>query len=233
MKKLLLCILISTSLIACKNNTKSTDTEMDSETISEEKMPENPTTAESIAYANGFENWNNVSEISFTFNVDRGDQHFQRSWTWMPKKDKVKMVSEKDTVNYLRTKMDSTLQKTDAGFINDRYWLLAPFNLMWDEGTTFSEKKNVIAPISKDTLNQLTVVYSNEGGYTPGDAYDFYFGNDYKIKEWVYRKGNDSVATMATTWEDYKSYKGLEIATMHKDSTGGFKLYFTDISVKK
>tara|TARA_R100001369_G_scaffold90868_3_gene130657 strand:+ start:2913 stop:3614 length:702 start_codon:yes stop_codon:yes gene_type:complete len=233
MKKLLLCILTSTSLIACKNNTKSTDTEMDPETILEEKIPENPTIAESIAYANGFENWNDVSEISFTFNVDRGEQHFQRSWTWMPKKDKIHMVSEEGTVTYKRSEIDSTLQKTDASFINDKYWLLAPFNLVWDEGTTFSEKKNVIAPISKDTLNQLTVVYSNDGGYTPGDAYDLYFGNDYIIKEWVYRKGNDSAATMATTWEDYKNYKGLEIATMHKDSTGGFKLYFTDISVKK
>ncbi|WP_339703297.1 hypothetical protein [uncultured Marixanthomonas sp.] len=233
MKNLFFFIFLSASLISCKNDAKSNNVDEEAEMTSEEKMPKNPTTAESIAYANGFENWDDVSKISFTFNVDRGDQHFERSWMWMPKKDKVKMVSEKDTVNYLRTKMDSTLQKTDAGFINDKYWLLAPFNLMWDEGATFSEKKNVIAPISKDTLNQLTVVYSNDGGYTPGDAYDLYFGNDYKIKEWIYRKGNDSVATMATTWENYKNHNGLEIATMHKDSTGGFKLYFTDISVKK
>jgi len=233
MKKIILLFFLSAIVISCKDNKKSSNTEMEAESISEEKMPENPTTAEAIAYANGFENWNDVSEISFTFNVDRGEQHFQRSWTWMPKEDKVKMVSEKDTVSYTRTKMDSTIQKADAGFINDKYWLLAPFNLMWDEGTTFSEKKNVVAPISKDTLDQLTVVYSSNGGYTPGDAYDFYFGNDYKIKEWVYRKGNDSVATMATTWEGYKTHNGLEIATMHKDSTGGFKLYFTDISVKK
>ena len=160
---------------------------------SEEVIPDNPTTAEAIAYANGYENWDDVSEIQFTFNVDRGEQHFERSWTWMPKEDKVKMVSEKDTINYVRSKMDSTMQKTDAGFINDKYWLLAPFNLMWDKGTTFSEKKNVVAPISKDTLNQLTVVYSNDGGYTPGDAYDFFYDENNKIREWNYRKGNDSL----------------------------------------
>jgi len=122
--------------------------------------------------------------------------------------------------------------KTDANFINDQYWLLAPFNLAWDDSVKFSEKKNVVSPISKDTLNLLTATYGGEGGYTPGDAYDFYYGDDFMVKEWTYRKGNDSVPSMTTTWEDYKTYNGLNLATMHKDETGNFKLYFTNISVK-
>ena len=32
--------------------------------------------------------------------------------------------------------------------------------------------------------------YLSEGGYTPGDAYDIYFNEDYMIKEWTFRKGN-------------------------------------------
>ena len=95
--------------------------------------------------------------------------------------------------------MDSIAMKTDASFINDKYWLLAPFNFVWDDGVTFSEKKHVIAPISKDTLDQLTLVYSDEGGYTPGDAYDFYFGKDYIIKEWAFRKGNNSIPSLIST----------------------------------
>ena len=79
----------------------------------------------------------------------------------------------------------------------------------------------------------ITITYGKEGGYTPGDAYDLYFGNDLIIKEWVFREGNDSVPNMVTTWEDYKDFNGLNIATMHRDSTGNFKLYFTNISVKK
>lgn len=103
------------------------------------------------------------------------------------------MLSTTDTVVYNRTSMDSLTKKTDASFINDKYWLLAPFNLVWDEGVSFSEKENVVAPVSKDTLNQLTILYGGEGGYTPGDAYDFYFGKDYIIKEWIFREANNSI----------------------------------------
>ena len=142
------------------------------------------------------------------------------------------MIMGADTISYNRMTMDSITQQTDARFINDKYWFLAPFNLVWDKGTTFSEKQNVIAPISKDTLNQLTVVYGDDGGYTPGDAYDFYFGKDFVIREWIFRQGNDSLPSMTNTWEDYKDFNGLRPATMRKDSTGDFKLYFTNISVK-
>ncbi|PVW17005.1 hypothetical protein [Marixanthomonas spongiae] len=240
MKKLIVFLSFSALFISCKDNKTVSDDNNETEINSEspvadeqEKMPNNPTTAQALAFANGYGNWNDVSEISFTFNVDRGDNHFERSWTWMPKNDKVQMVSGQETVTYRRAEVDSTLQKTDAAFINDKYWLLAPFNLIWDEGTTFSEKKNVVAPISKDTLSKLTVVYSNKGGYTPGDAYDFFYDEDNKIREWNYRKGNDPNPTMTTTWESYETHGGLEIATTHQDSTGNFKLYFTDISVKK
>ena len=228
MKKgvILFCLIIA--LAGCNEIKKSSEAIQSQENISEIKR----TTAETIAYKNGFENWEKVSEINFTFNVDRGENHFERSWSWKPKTHDVLMSMGENTVSYNRMKMDSIIKKTDASFINDKYWLLAPFNLVWDKGTTFSEKQNIIAPISKDTLNQLTLVYGNDGGYTPGDAYDFYFGKDFIIKEWVYRRANDSVPTMTNTWEDYEKFNGLQIAKMHKDSLGDFKLYFTNISVK-
>lgn len=222
----LLCLIVM--VVGCNEVKKSSEAIQLQENISEKKQ----TTAETIAYKSGFENWKKVSEINFTFNVDRGENHFERSWSWRPKTQDVLMIMGEDTVSYNRMKMDSIINKTDASFINDKYWLLAPFNLVWDKGTTFSEKQNVIAPISKDTLNQLTVVYGNDGGYTPGDAYDFYFGKYFIIKEWVYRRANDSLPTMTNTWEDYEEFNGLQIAKMHKDSLGDFKLYFTNISVK-
>jgi len=228
MKNLLAILFVSTLLFSCNNTKKSQDAVENEQSISNENL----STAEKIANANGFENWKDVTEIAFTFNVDRADNHFDRSWVWKPKTGDIIMMSAKDTVNYNRSKMDTLIMKTDGAFINDKYWLLAPFQLVWDEGTSFSEKENAIAPISKDTLNQLTVVYGNDGGYTPGDAYDFFYGKDFKIKEWNYRKGNSETPSMSTTWEDYENFNGIEIAKTHKDSTGNFKLYFTNISVR-
>ncbi len=228
MKNLLAILFVSTLLFSCNNTKKSQDAVENEQSISDENL----STAEKIANANGFENWKDVTEIAFTFNVDRADNHFDRSWVWKPKTGDIIMMSAKDTVNYNRSKMDTLIMKTDGAFINDKYWLLAPFQLVWDEGTSFSEKENVIAPISKDTLNQLTVVYGNDGGYTPGDAYDFFYDENFKIKEWNYRKGNSETPSMSTTWEDYENFNGIEIAKTHKDSTGNFKLYFTNISVR-
>ncbi|NGX83702.1 hypothetical protein [Aequorivita sp. KMM 9714] len=229
MKNILLLILFTVFLISCKNNNKSTENVNQNQSISIENL----STSEKIANASGYKNWKDVSEIAFTFNVNRGGNHFYRAWTWKPKSGDVTMTSANDTISYNRTQLDSLNLETDAAFINDKYWLLTPFQLMWDEGITISEKKNVAAPISKDTLNQITIVYGNKGGYTPGDAYDFFYDEDFKIREWNYRKGNADTPSLSTTWEDYEDFNGIEIAKTYKDSTGGFKLYFTDISVKK
>ena len=229
MKNILLLILFTVSLVSCKNNNKSTEIVKQNQSISIENL----STAEKIANASGYKNWKDVSEIAFTFNVNRGDNHFYRAWTWNPKSGDVTMTSANDTISYNRSQLDSLNFETDAAFINDKYWLLTPFQLKWDENITISEKKNIVAPISKDTLNQITIVYPSEGGYTPGDAYDFFYDEDFKIREWNYRKGNADTPSLSTTWEDYENFNGIEIAKTHKDSTGGFKLYFTDISVKK
>ncbi len=217
---------------ACIEGSKSSETTNNRELIPDHESNREIGTAETIAIKNGFLNWNKVNEVQFTFNVDNGERHFERSWIWRPKTDDVTMLSTTDTLVYNRASIDSVNRKADASFINDKYWLLAPFNLVWDDNTSFSEKENVIAPISNDTLNQLTILYGDEGGYTPGDAYDFYFGRDYIIKEWVFRKANDSVPSMITTWEDYETFNEIKISKMRKDSTGNWKLYFTGIKVK-
>ena len=125
---------------------------------SETKQPEKEISiAEKIANAHGFENWKQVSEIQFTFNVDEDSSHFERSWIWKPKANEVIALSKKDTINYNRSVIDSTLTKTDSGFINDKYWLLVPFQLVWDESITISEGIKEEAPISKTQLNRITI----------------------------------------------------------------------------
>lgn len=236
MKINIIIVLLSLGMISCNNSNKSI--EIPDTTTG--KAPNDlldwadvPKIAQQIAEKNGIRNWDKISKIAFTFNVDRDGNHFERSWTWKPQTQDVAMISEKDTIEYNRTQIDSLSIKTDAAFINDKYWLLASFQLVWDRGMEFSIIEKATAPISKDTLGQLTIVYPNEGGYTPGDAYDFFFDSNFKIKEWNYRKENAAKPSLTTTWEGYKNFEGIDIATMHQDSTGDFKLYFTNISVEK
>ena len=191
------------------------------------------TVPEKIADAHGYSNWSKVSQIKFSFNVDRDSTHFERTWIWKPKTNDVISVSGVDTLIYNRKQMDSTAHKVNGGFINDRYWLLTPFNLIWDKNSyTYDHSTKAIAPISRESVQKLTIVYGSEGGYTPGDAYDFYFGEDYLIKEWVFRKGNQSEPSMTTTFENYIDEKGLRLALDHKKEGENFNLYFSGLEVK-
>lgn len=188
---------------------------------------------ERVAEAHGFQNWSAVEEIKFTFNVDRDTSHFERTWIWKPKTNDITAITAEKTIQYNWADMDSIAYKTNGGFINDKYWLLAPFQLKWDaKNITHEHMLKAEAPISKESMQKLTIVYGSEGGYTPGDAYDLYFGDDFIVKEWVYRKENQEAPSMVTTFEDYKDTKGLKIAQMHKMGEGNFKLYFTGVEVK-
>ena len=215
--KALISLLSLMILCSCKQDSKT-------ETVAPEQEL---TIAQKIANAHGFENWKNVSKIEFTFNTSRGN----RAWSWEPKSQNVVLISKGDTIAYNRLQVDSTSMGADRGFINDKYWLLAPFQLVWDKGTTISEVKKEMAPISNVEMNKITLTYSNEGGYTPGDAYDFYFGDDYIIKEWIFRKENSPEPSLITTWEDYEDFNGLKIAKMHKNLKDDWQLYFTGINV--
>jgi len=226
MKKILVVGIVSMTLfLGCKEEQKTAIEQVETPEI-EKSIPEQ------IAHANGFANWKKISNIKFTFNVDRDSSHFERTWSYAPKSNDVVFMTREDTLQYNRKAVDTVLAKTDAGFINDKFWLLAPYQLVWDKNSyTYKHEASAMAPMSQTTMQKLTIVYGNEGGYTPGDAYDFYFGDDFMIKEWVFRKGNQEEPNMVTSWEEYQDFNGLNIATMHKMNEGNFKLFFTGITV--
>ena len=219
---------LSVFLMFCFFSCQDESSKNDSTSTTAEELSE----AEKIAQAHGIENWDDVEKISFTFNVDRDSSHFERSWSWKPKTNDVVLQSANDTISFNRSSVDSTALNADKGFINDKFWLLAPYQLVWDEGATISEPTKAEAPISKKEMNKITITYGNDGGYTPGDAYDFFYGEDYLIKEWIYRKGNAQEPSMSTTFENYDDLKGLKIAKDHKRGEGNWKLYFTDLEVQ-
>ncbi|WP_047419298.1 hypothetical protein [Cellulophaga sp. Hel_I_12] len=224
MKKLSTLLLLATlAIMSCKEEKKQ-------ETIA--PMPE-LTILEKVANAHGFDAWNSINEIQFIFNVDRDTTHFERKWTWNTKTNEVTGSSMGQSTTYNRKMVDSTSTNINAAFINDKFWLLAPYQLVWDaKNFTYNHVTNATAPISNKPMQKLTIVYGAEGGTTPGDAYDFYFEEDYLLKEWVFRKGNQTEASMTTTWEDYSTINGLKIAQSHKKDGENFNLYFTGIEVE-
>lgn len=216
----LICL---TLIFSCKSDNNETK-------LSEEEKE--LSVAEKIANAHGFENWDKVSEVQFTFKVDRDTVKGNgRSWIWKPKKNEITMSVGNAKVNYKRHEMDSSHIGADRAFINDKYWFLVPFQLVWDASATLSEPVKKESSIGKETLDMITITYPSEGGYTPGDAYDIFYDENYLIKEWVFRQGNSETPSLATTFENYQDFNGIKVAIDHKKDEGKWNLNFADVSI--
>jgi hypothetical protein len=223
MKKLfLLSFLIIFS--ACKQTEEKKDIDQEPE--------KELTTAEKIAYAHGYENWSKVKTFEFTFGGTLEDSTSGRAWVWNTKTNTIKMTRNGETIEYNRNSMDSVAIKTDRAFINDKFWALIPFQLVWDEGTTISDATIEKSPVNQQELNKITITYANEGGYTPGDAYDIYFDDDYIIREWSYRQGNAPEPSLSNTFENYNDYNGIKVAQDHKFAEGDRNLLIRNVKVE-
>lgn len=222
MKKLLLLAFFPVFFISCNNDKRSGDTSS--------KSSEKETHLQ-IANAHGLDKFDDVEEIKFTFNVKVQDSlRTSRSWSWNTKTDKIRLTEGDISRTYTKDDdLNEEEREMDQKFINDSYWLLFPFQLVWSD-PDITEEKAVEAPISKEKMDKLIVSYPENGGYTPGDTYEIFYGDDFMVREWIY-KSADGSRESPSTWEDYEDFNGLRIAKSHKSPDGSFELFFTDIEV--
>ena len=211
---------------SCKSD-KSESEELNSIIIEE------PSIAEKIAKAHGYDQWKNVQSIDFTFQVDTDTKKGnERIWKWNPNTNEVTFTKDNETKSYLRSNMDSTMLAADRAFINDKYWLLIPFQLVWDTSASISDPIKAKSPIRDLPMHKVTLTYPPDGGgYTPGDAYDIYYDDSFRIREWIFRRGNAEEPTMSTTFESYRDYNGIILALEHKMPENGWNLNFTNVNV--
>lgn len=196
------------------------------------KVEQELTFQEKLANAYGLDSFENIEKLSYTFNVKKGEAGASRSWTWEPKTGEVTLVEKGDTTEFNHNTITEELKSADHKFINDKYWLLFTFQLVWDTGYTNDIIEGVEAPISRQKLIKFTIQYNTEDGYTPGDAYDFYIDKNLEIKEWSFRKGGQAEPSLTTTWQDYKIINGVKIATNHFSKDGSFRVWFSDVQIQ-
>jgi len=79
------------------------------------------------------------------------------------------------------------------------------------------------------------VKYPADGGYTPGDTWDLYVGNDNRVEQFVYHRGGPKKPSLVTaTWEGYKKAGPLLISTDHNGTADGntLRIFISDVAVK-
>jgi len=196
------------------------------------------TLSERVAWTYGINEFFKVKSISYTFNVINNGKELHRTWRWDPKTNIVtywgKDKSGKNiTITYNRKgKMDEKLKKIDAVFINDNYWLLFPFHLVWDNHIDIKDAGMKKFPIGKGEGNCLIVKYLGNYGYTPDDVFELYLMKNYTIHQWVYLQGGSTRNPRPATWQGNKKFGKIMISTLHYGPHKRFKLWFTNIKVQ-
>lgn len=192
-----------------------------------------------IAGSYGIASFGQVDEIRYTFNVKLGKKQVKRSWIWWPKSDRVEYRPGDDqtkAVQYSRNDLDGSasdeIKKIDAAFINDQYWLLFPYHLVWDQQTTVADIGRQPMPIGGQSARSVVVTYPPSGGYTPGDVYELFIGPDNRLMQWIYRKGGSVGPTRVTTWQDHRKVGPLTLALDHQGPNADFRVRFSDVAVK-
>lgn len=186
-----------------------------------------------VAEAYGFENLENIAEISYTWNVRRDSVTVvSRDWRWNRVKGEVHYAGTDTTLSYLLSEKTAELDAIDQRFINDKYWLMFPFQLAWDTGYRHETTENQRSPIQGIPSTKLSIIYNDSDGYTPGDAYDLYLNDDLHIVEWVFRRGNGPEGR-AVTWENIRDFEGIKLTLDHQNDAGQKFLWFTNVKVTR
>ena len=200
-----------------------------------------PPIVEQMAKAYGLDSFGQIDAIRYTFNIPVFK--LTRTWTWEPKADRVTYEGkDKDgkpvKVTYVRsqigTQPDNVKKDVDPGFINDQYWLILPFHVLWD-GASVEDKGMQKVPGGKGTARHVVVKYSSDVGYTPGDTWELYLGSDNRIQKMVFHHGGTVKPSLVdVAWEGYKKAGPLWISTDHHGTADGHpvRIFFTDIAVK-
>ncbi len=191
-----------------------------------------------IGQSYGVQYFDQIEQVQYTFNVRKGDHQSRRFWIWEPKLDKVTFdnMDYKDPITYyrkdLQTDPSNKLKSIDAWFINDNYWFLFPYHVAMDTRTTVEDVGRKKLPMGQGEAACVVVTYPAEGGDTPGDVYEVYLDENFRLTQWVYRRGGAEIPTSVATWDDHRYLGPLVFSLNHQEADGNFRIWFTQVGVK-
>jgi len=204
-----------------------------------------PAIAEQIAKTYGVDSWGQVEAIRYTWHAQFPGVDVSRAWTWEPKTGQVsyegkdkdgKPVKVTYNSNQLGSQSADVKEKIEPGFINDQYWAIFPFHVVWDTSATVTDQGVHKLPIGSGSAKLVSVKYPAEaGGFTPGDTWDLYVGKDNRVEQFVYHRGGTTKPSVViATWTGYKKAGPVLISTEHRGTADGkpLHLFLSDVSVK-
>jgi hypothetical protein len=201
---------------------------------------------EKIAKTYGLDSWDQIQAIRYTWNGEiPGLFKLSHAWEWEPKTGKIsfegtgkdgKPVKVTYDSSQLSSQSDQVKNEIEPSFVNDNYWLLFPLHAYWDKSATVTDQGRKKLPLGTGSATLVSVKYPAEaGGYTPGDTWDLYVGNDYRVQAMVYHRGGDKKPSLVTaSWAGYKKAGPLLFSTEHRGTADGkpLHIFLTNVAIK-
>lgn len=199
---------------------------------------------EETARTYGLDDFDKVDAIRYTWSAQFPGVNISRSWVWEPKTGQVSYEGkDKDgkpvKATYVRSQLNNQPENVkndiDPAFVNDNYWLLFPLHAYWDASADVQDKGTQPLPLGKGSAKLVSVKYPSDGGYTPGDTWDLYIGNDNRVEQLVYHRGGTKKPSIViASWEGYKKAGPLLISTDHNGTADGntIRIFISDVAVK-
>jgi hypothetical protein len=180
--------------------------------------------AHRVAAAAGIEAWSAIQRLRFTWHVV--PKHLSRSYYWNTAAATVAVTIGSDAPVTIPAAgpadaADQRAVEVHKAFVNDSYWLLFALHLAWDrtEAVDLGEAAVPQFP-ALGSRRALQITYPNAGGYTPGDRYILYLGDDLLPVAWAFHKAAADQPTLVTSWERYADVGGLRLPTLFKTPDG-------------
>ena len=203
-----------------------------------------PPIAEQMAKTYGVDSFGQIEAIRYTWNAELPGAKLSNRWEWKPKTDTVSYEGKDKEgkpvkATYQRSQpssqSDAIKNEIDPAFLNDQYWLLFPFHVVWDSSATVTDEGTQKMPIGNASAERVMVKYPSDGGYSEGDTWELYVGADNRIEEFIFHRGGArKPSVVIATWTDYKKAGPLLISTDHRGMADEkpARISFSDVSVK-
>jgi len=187
---------------------------------------ETPNSADDLATAvmkaNGSDQWPKVKVIRWTFAGKN-----KHVWNLKEGTDTITIGDKTTTIHVDKMPTDPDEKKLFARWTNDSYWLIAPLKIK-DPGVMLS--LNPDETVDGKSYHVLHLAFQGVG-MTPGDQYNMLIDPATNmLAYWDYMPKPDKKTRMS--WEGYKDFNGLMIATKHKFAGSDRTLEMTDVSVE-
>jgi len=159
--------------------------------------------ADEVLKALNKEAFDSLSVIEFTF---RGVNHYK----WNKEEEKVKVSWEENSITLDLSKgthdYDELQNQAYSKFINDAFWLTAPFKI---------RDKGVIRSTVKSDEGRGILVEYTSGGLTPGDTYLWIIDENGFPKSWKIWTSNVPIGGLEFSWENWQELDGVWFSTDH------------------